>query len=321
MKILNSVAALYNKVFPEADLLKQEVDRIVNGFRNPKWHYFSRVKSKESFALKLETGRIADPQRLEDLFAATLVVQNLAELKLAYNEIEKEFDIVYRKPKTDEETSKEATNFPFDDLRLYIKIKVPEYLPQTAFSNYVFEMQIKTFLQHAWSISTHDLIYKADNISWAKTRVAFQIKAMLEQAELAISGAEHLASMPELAKEDKKTIELKNAYKFLTENFLPEQLPSDLMRLSQITVDLVKNFKVTFDDLDILLKDENKKGRGVNTLDLSPYSIIIVTIKNGDSAKFRNTIKKSTRIKTDFIFIPREIDMTGFEVNDRIVTV
>ncbi|WP_316824720.1 hypothetical protein [Pedobacter miscanthi] len=321
MKILNSVSALYNKISPEADLLKKEVDRIVDSFRHPRWYYFSRVKSKESFALKLETGRIADPKNLEDFFAATIVVQNLAEIRLVYSEIEKEFEIVYRKPKTDNETSKEATNFPFDDLRLYLKIKTPDYMPQSSLNGNIFEMQIKTFLQHAWSISTHDLVYKADNISWAKTRVAFQIKAMLEQAELAISGAEHLSLLPELAKEDKKTLELKKVLGFLTKNFQREQLPTDLLRLSQITSDLLKNFKISIEELESLLVDENARGRGVNTLDLSPYAIMVSTIKNGDIIKFKNALKKSNRIKTDFIFIPREIDMTGFEINDRVVKI
>src|SRR6185295_542993 len=76
--------------------------------------------------------------------------------------------------------------FSFDDLRLYTKWKPDVTLPTPTFAGVVFELQIKTFLQHAWSIATHDLIYKTDSISWPKERVAFEIKAMLEHAENAI---------------------------------------------------------------------------------------------------------------------------------------
>jgi len=322
MKILNSVVTIYNQIYAEGLILQKEVDALVHKFKNPKWHYFSRVKDIDSFALKLETGRIKDPLKLEDFFAATLVVQNLSDLRLALLDIEKEFEIVYRRPKVDGITHKESSDFPFDDLRLYLRIKSPEYLPPSALNELIFELQVKTFLQHAWSISTHDLIYKSDNINWAKERVAFQIRAMLEQAEIAISGAENLSLLPELAKQNKKAIELNKIKTFLTDNFSEDKLPKDLIRLSQIISDLLLNFKLSLDDLTKLLDKETTQGRGTNTLNLSPYSILIETIKNQDKGKFENAFKSKHRLKTNFIFIPKEILLDGIKIEDsaRIMT-
>ncbi len=64
-------------------------------------------------------------------------------------------------------------------------------------------------MQHAWGLATHDLIYKADEINWPKERIAFQIKAMLEQAEVTISGVNNLISLPEVSKDNYETAEQK----------------------------------------------------------------------------------------------------------------
>ena len=61
-------------------------------------------------------------------------------------------------------------------------------------------MQVKTFLQHAWGIATHDLIYKTDDVSWSRQRIAYQIKAMLEHAEMSIQEAGRLAEAVALSK-------------------------------------------------------------------------------------------------------------------------
>lgn len=316
MKISNSVSTLYNQLYPEATQLKKEVDIIIHKIKDSRWHYFSRVKTLDSFALKLETGRVADPKRLEDFFAGTLVVQNLMELRNVELEIEKEFEIVNRRPNEDHLTHKESSDFPFDDLRLYIQIRHPEYLPPSRLSKFVFELQIKTFLQHAWSISTHDLIYKSNDISWAKERVAFQVRAMLEQAEIAISGAEQQSNLPELAKSNKKTNLLIEVMSLLKDTFNSDQLPDDLNRLTRIILDVLSNFKLTLEDLKKILFDETALGRGVNTLDLSPYSIIIESIKNQKKPQFEKAFKKSAKLKTKYIFIPKEINLQYIDIED-----
>lgn len=43
---------------------------------------------------------------------------------------------------------------------------------------------------HAWSVVTHDLVYKADEIDWRRARLAAHLKASVEQIELVIAGFE-----------------------------------------------------------------------------------------------------------------------------------
>src|SRR5215213_854291 len=204
MKIPRSVRDVYLEQLEKYQKLKEIVDALVVPLKDARWHYESRVKSEEGYALKLETGR-AEVDKFEDFFACTLVVENQARIKSAKNLVLSHFTLKYRRPKYDDFTHKSSESFPFDDLRLYVQYKDDPTLPPTGVDGLLFEFQIKTFLQHAWSIATHDLTYKSDTISWAKARIAFQIKAMLEHAEVSIETAESLALTPDLAKSDSST--------------------------------------------------------------------------------------------------------------------
>lgn len=58
MKIPLSVRNIYHDQYDKISLLKSLVDEKIKALRETSWHYESRIKSDESFALKLETGRI-----------------------------------------------------------------------------------------------------------------------------------------------------------------------------------------------------------------------------------------------------------------------
>src|SRR5207247_360952 len=111
---------------------------------------------------------------------------NSTEIDQAEALIRENFTVNERRPRQRDRTHKAPHAFPFDDLRLYVRVPNTPASPPTDLVGILFEVQIKTFLQHAWSIATHDLLYKADDANWNKERIAYQIKAMLEHAEISI---------------------------------------------------------------------------------------------------------------------------------------
>ena len=190
MKVPASVRALFEAQRDANDKLREAVKDLLKPRLQPYWHYVDRVKTEESFALKIESGRFGDPARLEDFFACTIVVRNHSEIPEAEKLVLEIFSLHERRPPSSVLTKKYSSSFAFDDLRLYVKYIEDPALPPKGLKDIPFEVQVKTFLQHAWSIATHDLIYKTDSVSWPKERIAFQVRAMLEHVEISITEAE-----------------------------------------------------------------------------------------------------------------------------------
>lgn len=307
MKIPTSIRLLYNELQEIYDRLKTEVDKRITSFKETRWHYESRLKSIESFALKIETGRVSNPMELEDFFACTIVVENKSILKQAEDLINSHFDFQERRPPSEQLTSKYSRSFPFDDLRLYVKWKDDPALRSTGVAGILFEVQIKTFLQHAWSIATHDLIYKSDSVSWAKERIAYQIKAMLEHSEISILEAEILAKSEHLNKTTKNIMNLLKIIELLKNKWTDSDLPKDTVRLARNIMSIMEYIDINLDRLNEILNEETKIDRGIKTLNLSPYGIIIQSLLNQEREKILNFL--SSEPKGFKIFIPQEIDI------------
>lgn len=269
MKIRAALRESWNSQKASYDELGRLVD---NRFRadcaSRRWHYESRVKSLDSFALKIETGRVAALDKLEDFFGATIVVQNSSQIGGAIALVEQFCDIVYRRPPIPNETSHRSSNFAFDDLRLYVRLKTSPGSRPSVSDDLIFEIQLKTFLMHAWAIATHDLLYKSDQLSWARERIAFQVRAMLEHAEITIQQADQLAGADQLAREDKETAELKILTTVL-EQWPIDQLSQDRRRLAQNIRDLLKLLKLKPTDYAGWVSDIARGGS--LPLDVGPY--------------------------------------------------
>jgi len=279
MKIPHSVRALYGEQLQINERLKAKVDEMLDALAKPrKWHYESRIKSEISFAQKLESGRIADPRAAEDFFACTLVVQNLSSIEAAEGEARDLFTITERRPREADRTHKLAETFPFDDLRLYGHWKDDPALPESGLAKVKFEIQIKTFLQHAWGIATHDLIYKTDDVSWSRQRIAYQIKAMLEHAEVSIQEADRLALTPVLAKSQRDTERLKSVIALLKEVWDADSLPPDLRRLAENTRNIMAIADIGVEDLRAALSAERARQKGSLPINISPYAIILQAV-------------------------------------------
>lgn len=320
MKIIQSIESIYEEQYSINSILKDKVDSIFNGIRLPKWHYFSRLKGIQSFALKLETGRIKEPLKMEDFFACTLVVENLDQISQALKMTDENFHITERRPKYDNLTHKESSSFQFDDLRLYANLKNVNYLPPEPISNIVFEIQIKTFLQHAWGIATHDLIYKTDEINWAKERIAFQIKAMLEQVEVTISGVKNLINQPEILKDTKETLQQKKILSFYSSIFEKEDLPDDIVRLCKNTNEFLKAFNLQIEELVEIVDKESKSGRGPYLKNLSPYLLIIQSVINQQPSVIQRFLNFKDEKKFKLV-LPKELNLNGLTISNKINTI
>ncbi|MCK8491768.1 hypothetical protein M0L20_07880 [Spirosoma sp. RP8] len=313
MKVVLTVDQIYSEQKTLLDKLKLRVDQVMSGLKKASWHYFSRIKEKESYALKLETGRVQTPRDCEDFFACTLVVENFSQINFAIDSIQEKFEVVYQRPQSQNFTHKDPSSFQFDDLRLYVRLKKAEDLPPTPIDGILFEVQIKTFLQHAWGIATHDLIYKSDTINWPKERIAFQIKAMLEQAEIMISGIEKVIDVPEIFKENSATKDQNKIIEMFKELFPLEELPNDLNRLSKITYELIKNIPINQNELRAVIKTESDLGRGIHLKNLSPYLILIQCLINQKPGKFQEfIIKPNQRYK---VLLTAELDISKIDLS------
>ncbi len=180
-------------------------------------------------------------------------------------------------------------------------------MPPTGLENLLFEIQIKTFLQHAWVIATHDLVYKTDDVNWSKERIAYQIKAMLEHAELSIYEAETIAQSTALAKTNRRTQEIREIISMLKLHWNETDLPSNLSRLAENIHTLLAALRIRISDIDTILNREKSDSNGVLPLNLSPYGVLVQAIlKQRKSTIIQYLTGNKDKRK---ILIPSEIDL------------
>lgn len=326
MKILGSITSLYNERIEYYNLLKQNVDGLILQTKENYWHYESRVKKINSFALKFETGRFSLENIFDDAFAGTIVVRNSEEILGCIKYLKTHFEVIEQRPQNRKFTHKDTYSFEFDDLRLIIKLKddqsgrFDEHLLELK-----FEIQIKTFLQHAWSVATHDLIYKTDTVNWAKERVAYHVKAALEQAELTISSVDEIIKSSLVNKNNRKVNEINKIISFIKEVFPEDSLPTDLRRLSENINALMKVIGLTLSDLKFIIEIEKECDREINLLNLSPFQNLLRIIHGFDEnyfIRFLTDNHQSTNYKL-VVFPELELNFSDIPnvLNDRLVVV
>ncbi|MFH6967768.1 hypothetical protein [Flavobacterium sp. FlaQc-28] len=322
MKIVQSIQNLYNDHYVFYDILKKHSDEILMLNKKPEWHYVSRLKKIESFAMKIETGRFNKDEIFEDFFASTIVVQNLSEINIAIQFIITYFDVKFKRPQNQNFTHKDSFSFPFDDLRLYLSLKDPG-TGKLASKIYdlVFELQIKTFLQHAWGIATHDLIYKSSKINWSKERIAYQVKATLEHAEVSISGVEELSKVTEISKENKEVKQINLMITMLSKHWDDVDLPADRRRLAQNIISLITALGISLKDLNKIITEESSQGRGAKIRDLSPYLIIVQSLYHNKNTEFLKYLRSKNGKQK--ILIAKELNLPKLSriIKEKIINI
>ena len=292
MKIVKALRDIHHECRPKYQHLAEEVEGLLKPkVEGRRWFFYSRLKSLESFALKVESGRVQDPNNLEDFFACTIVVATTAQIEDAEKLVLEFFDPSYRRPADDSLTHKASSSFAFDDLRLYVARRAPVSGRRPELNGLVFEVQIKTTLQHAWSHATHDLIYKSNTISWPLERIAYQVKAMLEHAEVAIGEANRLADAAGVSKQDHQTISVIQLIKKLRNTWGDERLPEDVKRLAEALLALFHAGSMEIDRFDDVINAERRR-IGLLPRDLSPYAFTLQAVANLDIKKFRRNFNR-----------------------------
>ncbi|WP_299939216.1 hypothetical protein [uncultured Nitratireductor sp.] len=322
MKIAKGIRDAYNAVRGDYERLSDEVRaKLEPQVSAKKWFFISRLKEQESFALKIETGRVDDPRRMEDFFACTIVVPTVSQVVEAEALVEKVYCVEKRRPPLDEKTHKKASDFVFDDLRLYLKRGPSQKGRNDDLDGMIFEVQIKTILQHAWGIASHDLIYKTDNVSWPKERIAFQVKAMLEHAEIAIAEAERLAESPAISKNDRDTADTLKIIHVMRGFWTADRLPSDIKRLAESVRGVLKACDMQPDQLQNILNAE-KSRIGVLPANLSPYAFLVQALANSNDIDFKAQITAAKNRWTR-IFVHEDMDLPDWmnDPNAKIVRV
>lgn len=271
MKYNNVVRNLYDKYSHIASLQKEYLDNYFKEKMSSSFYlYESRVKSIESFALKLETGRNA----IEDFFACRFIVIKKDDIKKIKNELQNNnIKIINSRPADINETTKNPDNFAFDELRLYVQYMQPISMPEKEFLNNVFEIQIMTLYSFVWAQTTHDLIYKGSEISWGKARVAYQIKALLEQAQYAIDTIDKTED--EYFPKNTLYETQKEMIQYIKSVWDIALLPSDLNRLSNNILNLIKILNSNFEEMQDVLNKQKQEDNGFIPINITPYQYIL----------------------------------------------
>jgi ppGpp synthetase/RelA/SpoT-type nucleotidyltranferase len=241
----------------------------------------ARVKTIESAAEKIETGRYRSFGEIDDLVACTMVIPNLAHENEAIEHCRRLFRIDEIKRRSSTQKSPEL--FRFDSTRIYGFINRPEGQDDSislSIFDIKFEIQIRTAFEHAWIVSTHPLTYKSDNIDWKRFRMAAQIKAASEQLDLSIVQFEQLAAaieespVPEL-KQRRDVVELIES--LIQGKIIPrEASPKDMSRFAENLLSLLRASKRKIDLQHALLK--LNEGLRVFTYETFPQSASLLQV-------------------------------------------
>lgn len=308
MKIDAAIRDAHSRLEPIARALQAEVNHDLQQRKDGAWHYQSRVKDLESFALKVESGRIESLSRVEDMFGATLVVQDAGQIQRAIDVVATRYPIVTRRPPSSSSTKKNSDSFVFDDVRLYVNYERTEGERTAIPNNTLFEVQIKTFLQHAWAVATHDLTYKTALRDWRRERIAYQIKAALEQAEVAIGGIETLASTSVLPASDDQIDELNAIIIIIMNEWEEHDLPTNVRRVAESVQSLLRivDQRNTADRAAILselVANGRTRNGGGHSIHWSPYRSVLNYVAQEHPGKLKRRIR-SERSRQKLLIYP-----------------
>jgi len=191
----SNVAQRYSYLLPYIQVVAQRVKETVFSYcEREGFAFIGRTKSVESLAEKIESGRFSKWSSLEDVYACAIVIPTLAReddvirfLQNAFAEV-----AIYRR----HGSQKAPETFRFDTTRFIGRTR---NLPSLNFPPEVFEIafevQIRSAFDHAWAVTTHNLVYKTESVDWKDRRLASQLRASTEQLDMIVLGFEQTSEL------------------------------------------------------------------------------------------------------------------------------
>jgi len=234
MIIAPSIKQEFERKYPFIEFLYNNVRvTLFNYCSNHGFAFTDRIKTIDSLSEKIETGRFKKWSDIDDFYACTIIIPNLNEEAKVLHFLKSTFNQVTLKKRGS--SFKAPDVFRFDSTRFIATLKQSGATSEISKIN--FEIQIKTAFEHAWSVSTHSLVYKTNEIDWKLLRIAAQLKSSVEQLDMIVSGAKQLNShiseynWPEV---NIKKFILDRTNEFLANSDVPEELkPKDSSRFSE----------------------------------------------------------------------------------------
>ena len=236
-----------NALSPQLEHIERTVKQTVSVYSESQGFAFvGRLKKADSLAEKVETGRFAGWQDLDDIYACAVIVPGVSDEAAILDFLRTAFvEVVTRGRGT---TQKDPAVFRFDSTRFIGRLRSPEgSTPDNLVFRLSFEVQIRTAFEHAWSTSTHSLAYKGGRIDWRRLRLVAQLKAAVEQLDALVEGFDSVAERiseqewPEVRA--KRMVEVFFREKFASGALPSESAPSSWVRFCDNFASLVRAAK------------------------------------------------------------------------------
>lgn len=177
MKIPPSFEYVYLREAETAERLEAYAGSRLRGLcADQKWLFASRMKSEESVFAKLQLGELASILKMDDVYAATVVVPTRNDIPTAISAVMAEYPDSEVKVRKREDPHR----FQYDDTHIYATLGSTAPGIDNAIRYRPFEIQVRTGLQFSWWKATHDVLYKGDIKDWRLERVASQARGTLD---------------------------------------------------------------------------------------------------------------------------------------------
>jgi ppGpp synthetase/RelA/SpoT-type nucleotidyltranferase len=288
MKIPPSFNQAYMDVRPVLERLEavvkpraEEIAKRYNGV------YTGRIKEPESILIKsLKEGYDLLFLNMYVLFACTITVPNPQAIEDVRRDVEATFQLVEVRQR-----AVKPEEFAYNDLNLSLKV-IPEFWNRgEAYLDLVFELQIKTLLQQAWSQAGHDVIYKAGKKTWGLTRITSQLRALLEMADSLLANLDSAASILQGTIEYPKYSKRNQIIDILEGAWDDPRLPGNLDRAALVIENYLGLAGLASGDLVELLRREEYR-RYVEARSLTPTQAVFIILFQEKWGDMKPRLKK-----------------------------